>query len=182
MDRDAKTVDIISILVIVIVFGTFYIIFLKDDFAAYATLREKRYSLDESITRDRHTIETSNIKAANILTLEKDISEHKLLFLKEDKVPYFINYASSLARQYRIGILSIEPGETVGGDLVSKTTFAAQLRGGFPNMYNFLYHLEEDWKGVKIETLTMDKNPEDRTISVRLTLGIISIEGYQEKI
>ena len=182
MDRDTKKIDIISVLAIVIVSGVFYSIFLKDDFSAYKTLRDKRSFLNEAITRDRHTIDTHKNKAADILSLEKEINENKLVFLKEEKQPYFINYASSLARQYRIGILSIEPGETVISDLVSKTTFTAGLRGRFPNMYNFLYHLEDDWKGVKVEALTMDKNPEDRSVSVRLTLAVLSIDGYQEKI
>ena len=182
MDKDTKKIDIISVLAIVIVSGVFYSIFLKDDFSAYKTLRDKRSSLNEAITRDRHTIDTHKNKAADILSLEKEINENKLVFLKEEKQPYFINYASSLARQYRIGILSIEPGETVISDLVSKTTFTAELRGRFPNMYNFLYHLEDDWKGVKVEALTMDKNPEDRSVSVRLTLAVLSIDGYQEKI
>jgi len=182
LDKDTKKIDIISVLAIVIVSGVFYSIFLKDDFSAYKTLRDKRSFLNEAITRDRHTIDTHKNKAADILSLEKEINENKLVFLKEEKQPYFINYASSLARQYRIGILSIEPGETVISDLVSKTTFTAGLRGRFPNMYNFLYHLEDDWKGVKVEALTMDKNPEDRSVSVRLTLAVLSIDGYQEKI
>ena len=182
MDKDTKKIDIISVLAIVIVSGVFYSIFLKDDFSAYKTLRDKRSSLNEAISKDRDTIDTHKNKAADILNLEKEINENKLVFLKEEKQPYFINYTSSLARQYRIGILSIEPGETVISDLVSKTTFTAGLRGRFPNMYNFLYHLEDDWKGVKVEALTMDKNPEDRSVSVRLTLAVLSIDGYQEKI
>ena len=182
MDRDTKKIDIISVLAIVIVSGVFYSIFLKDDFSACKTLRDKRASLNEAITRDRNTIDAHKNKAADILRLEKEISENKLFFIKEEKVPYFINYASSLARQYRIGILSIEPGETLINDSVSKATFMAELRGRFPNMYNFLYHLEDDWKGVKVETITMDKNPEDRSVSVRLTLAVLSVDGYQEKI
>ena len=80
MDRDTKKIDIISVLAIVIVSGVFYSIFLKDDFSAYKTLRDKRSFLNEAITRDRHTIDTHKNKAADILSLEKKIKKKKLRF------------------------------------------------------------------------------------------------------
>ena len=83
MDKDTRKIDIISILAIVIISGVFYPIFLKDDFSAYKTLRDKRASLNEAITRDRHTIDAHKNIAADILRLEKEISENKLFFIKE---------------------------------------------------------------------------------------------------
>lgn len=175
-----RKTDIISVLVIVTFLGAFYSLLLSDDILTYRSLRHKSSSIQEAIKRDRSTLETEKRKMLNVLNLEKEMEGHRLFLLKGDSVPYFLNYVSSLARRYRVEILSIEPGGTVDGELFTRTTFTAELRGGFPYVYNFLYHLEEDWRGIKMETLSIDKNTEDNSVNVKLTLAVLSIEGLKE--
>ncbi len=165
----------------VIVFVVFYTALLKDDFSAYRSLRNKRYFLEEAISRDKYAIEAHKNKIADVLNLEKEIRENRPFLLKEGKVPYFLNYVSSLASRHKVVIISIEPGGTVANNLLTRTMFTAELKGGFPYVYNFLYYLEDDWRGVKIETLSIDKNHEDISVDIKLTLAVLSIGGFPEK-
>ena len=176
-----RKIDIIAICSIVILGVIFYTVFLKDDIFAYRPLSQKRTSLEEAIIRDRITVEHRKDKETHVQNLEKEIRENKLLFLKEEKTPYFLNYISSLASRDKVAILSIEPGETLSEDLVTKTMFTAEIKGGFPYIYTFLYHLEDNWRGVKVETLSINKNPEDNSIDIRLKLAVLSISGFEEK-
>ncbi len=181
IELDKRKIDIISIIITVSVFIIFFTLFLKDDFSAHHLLRDKRSSLKEAISRDQYAIEAHKNKAADVSTLEKEILEDKQFLLKEDNIPYFLNYVSSLARRHQVVIISIEPGQTVDNNRLTKTTFTAELKGGFPYVYNFLYHLEDDWRGVKIEALSIDKNREDSRVDVKLTLAVLSIDGFPEK-
>lgn len=178
---DKKKIDIIAILSIVIICVIFYTVFLKDDLFAYRPLNQKRSSLEEAINRERITVEHRKDKETYVQNLQQEIKGHKLLLLKEDKIPYFLNYISSLANQDKVAILSIEPGETIAEDIFTKTTFTTELKGGFPYIYNFLYHIENDWGGVKVVTLSIDKNPDDNSLKVRLSLAVLSISGFEEK-
>lgn len=177
---DKRKTDIISVLAIAALLVVFYALFLKDDISTYRSLRQKRSHIQEAINRDTSTLSIEKKKMLNVLNLEKEVKGHRLFLLKENSVPYFLNYVSSLARLYRIEILSIEPGGTVDGELFTRTAFTAELRGGFPYVYNFLYHLEEDWRGVKLETLSIDKGAEGSSVHVKLTLAVLSIEGIKE--
>lgn len=178
---DRRKINIISILAISGLFVISYSTFLKDDLSTFLSLRNKRSSLKEAINRDTYTVTTSKNKITEVLSLEQELKEHQLLLTKEERVPYFINYISSLARQNKVEIISIEPRETIEDSLLTKTVFAAEIRGGFPSFYNFLYHLEEDWKGVKVETLSIARGPENNSINIRLGLLILSIDGNREK-
>ncbi|OGW41697.1 MAG: hypothetical protein A2132_02480 [Nitrospirae bacterium RBG_16_43_11] len=63
----------------------------------------------------------------------------------------------------------------IKGDLFTKSMYTTSLTGGFYDVYNFLYRIEEDWKGVKIERVVMDKDSEDSRIHVMLTVAVLSI-------
>lgn len=172
---DKKKIDIIAILSLAVIFVLFYSLFLKDDIFLYRSLSIQRASLKSAIIRDLALIEAHKSKQSEIMALEEEIKWNIEMLQKENAVPYFLNYTSSLAGRYRVELLSVEPGEVLEGDLFTKSIFTTTLSGGFSNIYNFMYHLEDDWKGVKVERLTMDKNPGDNRINVRLTLAVLSI-------
>ncbi len=174
---DRRKINIISILAISGLFVISYSTFLKDDLSTFLSLRHKRSSLKEEIKRDTYTVITAKNKITEVLSLEQELKEHQLLLTREERIPYFLNYISSLARQNKVEIISIEPRETVEDSLLTKAAFAAEIRGGFPSIYNFLYHLEEDWKGVKIETLSIARGPDNNNVNVRLALLVLSIHG-----
>jgi len=174
-----RKIDIISLLVMSALLVVSYFSFLSDDISLYRSSRQKRSSIYEAIKRDASTVEREKKKMLDVLNLEKEIEGHRLFLPKEDSVPYFLDYFSSLARRYKVEILSIRPEGTVDGELFSRTTFTTELSGGFPNIYNFLYHLEEDWRGVKMETLSLTRDTEERSIKVKLTVAVLSIEGLK---
>lgn len=178
---DKKKVDIIAIFTIVTIFAIFSFASLKNDIAAYRSLRHKRSSLKDEIRRDTYTIGLKKKRIVEVLNLEKEITEQKQFLLANDGIPDFLNYISSLARRHKVEIVSIEPGETMDVDLLTKTIFTAELRGGFSNIYNFLFHLEDDWRGVKVEELSIESSPEERDINIRMTLAVLSINGAKEK-
>lgn len=175
-----RKTDILSVLAIATFLGAFYSLFLSDDIATYRSLRHKRSSIREAIQRDTSTLEREKRKMFDVLNLEEELKGHRLFLLKGDTVPYFLTYVSSLARRYRVEILSIEPGGAVDGELFTRTTFTAELKGGFPYVYNLLYHLEEDWRGIKLETLSIDKDAAGNSVNVKLTVAVLSIEGLKE--
>ncbi|MBI5756387.1 MAG: hypothetical protein HZA12_05620 [Nitrospirae bacterium] len=172
---DKKKIDIIAIISIGAIFVLFYSLFLKDDIFLYRSLSSQRASLKSAVIRDLALIEAHKGRQSEIMALEKEIKGNMDMLQKENAVPYFLNYLSSLAGRYRVGLLSIEPGEVLEGGLFTKSIFTTTMSGGFFNIYNFLYHLEDDWQGVKVERLTIDKNPGDNKVDVRLTLAVLSI-------
>lgn len=179
---DKRKIDIISILAIIIACVLFYTAFLGKDFATFRSLRQDRYSIKGEINNDKYTLEILRNKKSEAINLESEITKHRLVYLKKDNVPYFLNYVSSLANRDNVMILLIEPGETVSEDIFTKTSYTAELKGGFSNIYDFLYHLEDDWRGVKIESMSLDKNTDDNSMNLRLLLSVYTINGDGEKI
>lgn len=178
---DKRKTDILSVLLIAIISIFFFSVFIKDDFSAYRLLRHERYFLKDAIKRYTNVVETHKNKIRDIVILENYLKEQKLFLLKEDKVAYFLNYVSSHADRNKVEIIFVEPGEIEQYDLFAKTLFTAEFRGRFPNVYNFIYRIEDDWRGVKVEKLSINKDSGDNKVNVRLKLSVISIEKYIEK-
>lgn len=177
---DKRKIDIISILSITAIFIIFYSIFLSDNISRYRLLRQQKVSLEDAISRGE-LIGTLEEEEANVIALGNEIRENEKFLKVENRTSYFLNYISSLARQHKIEIISVEPGETVAEDLLTRTKFTAVLRGRFLDTYNFLYFLENNWRAVKVEALSVDKTSQDRSLNIRLTLALLSIEGYKER-
>src|SRR3990170_6492441 len=178
---DKRKIDIISIIAIVISIILSIIILLKDDISDFRLMKNKRYSLKEDIRKNSITLEREKNKAASVL-MEKEVKGQNLFITKDKLVPYFINYVSILARRHRVEIVSLEPGSSIGDNTIRKTSFTAEITGGFPNAYNFLYHLEDDWRGVKIDSLLIDKDPENNSVNVRLKLIVLSLDKNKEDV
>ena len=179
---DKRKTDIISIIAIVISIILSIIILLKDDISDYRLMKNKRYSLKEDIRKNSITLEREKNKAAGVLDMEKEVKGQNLFITKDKLVPYLINYVSILARRHRVEIVSLEPGSSIGDNTIRKTSFTAEITGGFPNAYNFLYHLEDDWRGVKIDSLLIDKDPENNSVNVRLKLIVLSLDKNKEDV
>ena len=178
---DKRKIDIISIIAIAVSIVLSVIILLKDDISDFRLMKNKRYSLKEDIRKNSITLEREKNKAASVL-MEKEVKGQNLFITKDKLVPYFINYVSKLARRHRLEIVSLEPGSSMGDNTTGKSSFTAEISGGFPNAYNFLYHLEDDWRGVKIDSLSIDKDPESGNVNVRLKLIILSLDKNEENV
>ena len=179
---DKRKIDLISIIAIGISIILSIIILLKDDISDYRLMKNKRYSLEEDIRKNSITLEREKNKAAGVLDINKEVKVQNLLITKDKLVPYFINYISILARRHRVEIVSLEPGSSMGDNTTGKSSFTAEISGGFPNAYNFLYHLEDDWRGVKIASLSIDKDPENGNVNIRLKLIILSLDKNEENV
>ena len=172
---DKRKIDIISIILSII-------ILLKDDISDYRLMTNKRYSLEEDIRKNSITLEREKNKAAGVLDINKEVKVQNLLITKDKLVPYFINYISILARRHRVEIVSLEPVSSMGDNETRKSSFTAEISGGFPDAYDFLYHLEDDWRGVKIASLSIDKDPENGNVNIRLKLIILSLDKNEENV
>ena len=172
---DKKRLDLISISVIVILFVLFFSMFLKDDISMHISIRKSLSTLKSSAEGNVLLLEEQKNRASDITALEKEIIDYKNIFQAANKTPYFLNYMTAIARRHRVEVASVEPGEVIKGDLFTKSMYTTSLTGGFYDVYNFLYRIEEDWKGVKIERVVMDKDSEDSRIHVMLTVAVLSI-------
>lgn len=170
-----KIVDIISISAILALSLFFFSIFLKDDISNYNSLKQKLSSLRSSADSSVSMINEQKKKASDIADLEKEMDDYKKIFKVENKTSYFLNYITALARRHRIEVSSIEPGEVTKSDAFTRSMYTTILSGGFYDVYNYLYSLEEDWKAVKIERVLMDKNSDDSKIQVVLSVAVLSI-------
>src|SRR3989337_1305130 len=137
-----KIVDIISISAILALSLFFFSIFLKDDISNYNSLKQKLSSLRSSADSSVPMINEQKKKASDIADLEKEMDDYK----------------NALARRHRIEVSSIEPGEVTKSDAFTRSMYTTILSGGFYDVYNYLYSLEEDWKDVKIERGLMDEH------------------------
>ncbi len=178
---DKRKIDIISIIAIAVSIVLSVIILLKDDISDFRLMKNKRYSLKEDIRKNSITLEREKNKAASVL-MEKEVKGQNLFITKDKLVPYFVNYVSTLARRHRVEIVSLEPGSSMSDNTIRKSSFTAEIAGGFPNAYNFLYHLEDDWRGVKIDSLSIGKDPENGNVNVRLKLIILSLDKNEENV
>src|SRR3989304_3305404 len=145
--------DLISISAILVLSLFIFSFFLKDDISTYFSLKQKHSSLRLSAERN----------------------DYKNNFKADNKTSYFLNYITAIARRHRIEISTVEPGEVIKGDAFTRSMYTTILSGGFYDVYNYLYRIEEDWKAVKIERVVMDKNSDDSKIQVVLTVAVLSI-------
>lgn len=173
---DKRKIDLISIIAIAISIILSVIILLRDDISDYRLMTNKRYSLEEDIRKHSITLERERNRAAGVLDMDKEVKGQNLFISEGKVVPYFINYVSVLARRNRVEIVSLEPGSSIGDKITRKSSFNAEISGGFHNAYDFLYHLEDDWRGVKIDSLSIDRDPENNSVNVRLKLIVLSLD------
>ena len=179
---DKRKIDLISIIAIGISIILSIIILLRDDISDYRLMSNKRYSLEEDIRKNSITLEREKNKAAGVPDMEKEVKGQDLFITEGKVVPYFINYVSVLARRNRVEIVSLEPGSSIGDKITRKSSFTADISGGFPDAYDFLYHLEDDWRGVKIDSLSIDRDPENNSVNVRLILIVLSLDRNEEHV
>lgn len=172
---DKKILDIISISTILILFVLIYSVFLKDDISTHISLKKRLSSLRSSSEKSALLLKEQKNRAYDIAALEKEITDYRNIFQAGNKTPYFLNYMTVIARRYRVEVASVEPGDVIKGDSFTKSMYTTSLSGGFYDVYNFLYRIEEDWKAVKIERVVMDKNSDDSKIQVILTVAVLSI-------
>lgn len=172
---DKKLLDLLSISAILILFVLFYSVFLKDDIATHASLKKRLLTLKSSTEKSALLMEAQKNRASDIEALEKEITDYKNIFQAANKTAYLLNYMTTLARRHRVEVASVEPGEVIKGDSFTKSMYTTSITGGFYDIHNFLYRIEEDWKAVKIERVVMDKDIEDSRIHVMLTVAVLSI-------
>ena len=120
-------------------------------------------------------LEVQKKNISDIAALEKEMNDYKELFKAENKTSDVLNYITAIARRHRIEVSTVEPGEVIKGDAFTRSMYTTILSGGFYDVYNYLYRIEEDWKAVKIERVVMDKNSDDSKIQVILTMAVLSI-------
>lgn len=176
---DKRKTDLISIIAIAVSVILAVIILLRDDISDYRLIINKRHSLKEDIRKSSISLEREKSKAAVTLEIEKDAKGQDLFIAEEKVVPYFINYVSILSRRHRVEIVSLEPGSSMSDNKTRVNSFTAEISGGFPDAYDFLYHLEDDWRGVKIDSLSIDRDPENNSVNVRLKLIVLSLDSNQ---
>ena len=179
---DKRKIDLISIIAITISIILSIIILLRDDISDHRLMTNKRYSLEEDIRKNSITLEREKNKAAGVPDMEKEVKGQDLFITEGKVVPYFINYISILARRHRVEIVSLEPGSSIGDSTTRKSSFTAEISGGFPNAYDFLYHLEDDWRGVKIDSLSIDRDQEDNSVNIRLRLIVLSLDRAEGQV
>jgi len=167
--------DLISISAILVLSLFIFSFFLKDDISTYFSLKQKHSSLRISAERNASMLEDQKKKASDIAAMEMEMNDYKNKFKAENKTSYFLNYITAIARRHRIEISTVEPGEVIKGDAFTRSIYTTILSGGFYDVYNYLYRIEEDWKAVKIERVVMDKNSDDSKIQVVLTVAGLSI-------
>lgn len=170
-----RILDLISISAILAISLFFFSVFLKDDISVYISLKQ-RLSVLRSPAEMNHSLSGDpKKKSSDIAALELEVNDYGKVFRTENKTPDFLNYITAIGRRYRIEIASVEPGDVIKGDTVTKRIYTTILSGGFYDVYNYLYRIEEDWKAVKIEHVVMDKNRDDSKIQVVLTVAVLSI-------
>jgi len=179
---DKRKIDLISIIAIGISIILSIIILLKDDISDYRLMKNKRYSLEEDIRKNSITLEREKNKAAGVLDMNKEVKGQNLFITEGKVVPYFINYISILARRHRVEIVSLEPVSSMGDNATRKSSFTAEISGGFPDAYDFLYHLEDDWRGVKIDSLSIERDPANNSVNVRLKLIVLSLDRAEGQV
>ncbi len=170
-----KTVDLASICAMLAMSFLFISLFLKDDLSKYISQKHKLSALKSSAERNASLPDEQQKTGSDISALEMEMNDYKKIFRTGNRASDFLNYITEAGRRHRVEVSSVEPGEVVKGDLYTRNVYTTILSGGFYDIYNYLYRIEEDWKAVKIERVVMDKNHDDSRIQVILTVAVLSI-------
>lgn len=170
-----KILDLISVVAISVVCLLFFSLFLKDDISKYILLRHKLSSLRSAAELSPSMLEEQKQKLSDIASLESEMNDYKRIFDTKNRTPDVLRFITDISRRYRIEVTSVEPGEVIKGDKFTRRMYTTILSGGFYDVYNYMYRIEEDWKAVKIERVVMDKNSDNRRIQVVLTMAVLSI-------
>lgn len=176
---EKRKIDIIGIISVVVIIIIFSFVFIRKDISTYYHLLQKKELVEKDIEKKRHEIVAKKTGVHSGET--EDIKERLLILPRKKIVPFFLNYLSFLSVKHNLSITSINPGNIVEDGLFIRARFDTEVAGQFFHLYNFLYDLENEWKGIRIETITID-SIDDNKVNAKLTLLVFSVKRPEERV